>query len=86
MEKDITPESLNRLALKASLKKYRFILSQLEKSARKGKNGIIINHISEVLINKLQKEGYFVIPILRVKSTLFFGRKKTKCYIIKFIQ
>lgn len=84
MQTKITPEYLNNVAIKASLKKYDSIIAKLEKSARRGKNGIVINYIPEVLVSRLKKEGYYVTTYVRRRSSFFFKRKMIRYYVVKF--
>lgn len=84
MQKKITPESLNGIAIKASLKKYDSIIAKLEKSARKGKNGIVINYIPDILVVKLRQEGYYITTYVRKRSWYIFRNKMVRYYVVKF--
>ncbi|MGG5507086.1 MULTISPECIES: hypothetical protein [unclassified Myroides] len=84
MQKKITIDDLDQIALEASQRKYRSILSKLEKTAHKGRNSIIITELSEILINKLRKEGYTVTAHFTIKSSFLFKKKIVKHYQIRF--
>ena len=86
MQKKITIESLNQIALEASTNKYTEILSKLEKNARKGRNGINMTEVPEIVISRLKKEGYTVTSHFIIKSNFLFRRKVTKYYHIRFIR
>lgn len=84
MQKKITPESLNSIATKASLKKYDCIIAKLEKSARKGKNGIVVNYVPDVVVARLKEEGYYVSTYVRKRSWYIFRHKMVRYYVVKF--